>query len=151
MDADADDVARGDRLGHERFERFVDDHRIAKRSRRRFREDVEPARRDDADAKGHVARVDQVNSHRVRATSGSGRRPGFRGRRPAHESAPRMRCGQSRQLQTSRAAWSVNAESVCVRTPKVNLLAEATQVWCYGVPNRTGGPMKRFFLWPCIL
>src|SRR5439155_23251465 len=70
----------------QRFERLVDDHRIAKRSRRRFREDVEPARRDDADAKRDIARVDEMNFHRVRA--------------------------QSRQLQTSRAAWSVNAESV---------------------------------------
>ena len=62
VNADADDVARLDRRV-ERLERFVDEDGIAISARRRGREHVQPARRDDADAERHVAGVDEVDDH----------------------------------------------------------------------------------------
>ena len=52
-----------DRRGIELLERLVDDERIAEVARRGGRQHVEPARRDDADAERHVARIDQVHVH----------------------------------------------------------------------------------------
>ena len=51
--------------GSNGFERLVDDERLAVRLRRGRGQHVQPARRDDADAERDVARVDEVDVHRV--------------------------------------------------------------------------------------
>ena len=63
MDADADDVARRDGRRVELLERFVDDERVAEIGRRRRREHVEPAGRNDGHAKRDMAWIDEVDSH----------------------------------------------------------------------------------------
>ena len=63
VDADADDVARLHALQIERLERLVDDLRRAVAFRRRRREDVQPARRDDRRAERQVARIDEMDAH----------------------------------------------------------------------------------------
>ncbi len=63
VDADADDVAGGDDRRVERFERFVgDDADRRTRAGCGLCQHVQPAGRDDADAKRHVARIDQMNA-----------------------------------------------------------------------------------------
>ena len=63
VNADADDVARPDRLVIDVLERFVDDERVAALARSGGRKHIEPARRDDGRAECHVAWIDQMNSH----------------------------------------------------------------------------------------
>ena len=63
VDADADDVTRLDRVEVERLERFVDESRLSVQRRRRRREDIQPSRRDDANAKRDVAWIDKVDGH----------------------------------------------------------------------------------------
>ena len=65
VDADADDVAGLDGGGVDRVERFVHDDGIAELGWRRRRDDIQPARRNNADAERDVAWVDEMNSHRV--------------------------------------------------------------------------------------
>ena len=69
MDADADDVAGVEGAEIERLERFVGDDRVAELARGRGGDDVEPARRDDADAEGDVARIDEMHLQ-MRALNG---------------------------------------------------------------------------------
>ena len=63
VDADADDVAGLNGLGHNLLERFIDENGIADRSGRGGGEHEEPAGRDDRGAKGIVAGIDQMNAH----------------------------------------------------------------------------------------
>ena len=53
------------------LERFVDDDRVAEGAGRGRGEDIEPARRDDADPVRQVVGVDQVDSHSI--SSGQGK------------------------------------------------------------------------------
>ena len=64
VNADSDDVAGLDRVFVELVQRFVDQHRVAVTRRRRRGQHVQPSRGDDGGAERHVARIDQVNSHR---------------------------------------------------------------------------------------
>jgi hypothetical protein len=70
VDADAHQVTGLHRVGIERLEGFVDDHRRAEDRRRGRGEHVEPARRDHRGAERNVARIDEMNAH---ATLGSER------------------------------------------------------------------------------
>jgi hypothetical protein len=48
----------------ERLQGLVDQARLTVRRWRRGREDIQPSRRDDADSKGNVTRIDEVDFHR---------------------------------------------------------------------------------------
>ena len=63
VNADADKVSALDGRGNQRFERLVDDDRIAKRERRGCSQDIKPARRDDRGTKRMIAGIDEENSH----------------------------------------------------------------------------------------
>jgi len=65
VDADADDVAGLNGVEIELLERFIDDARPSVLRRRRRAENEQPSRRDDADAKGQMARIHEVDSHRT--------------------------------------------------------------------------------------
>src|SRR5439155_21311048 len=69
MNADADDVARANRVEIDRIERFVDDDRIAPAAAGRRREDVEPARRNHGDAERFHTRIDEMNAWQVWTSS----------------------------------------------------------------------------------
>ena len=69
MNADADDVARANRVEIDRIERFVDDDRIAPAAAGRRREDVEPARRNHGDAERFHTRIDKMNARQVWTSS----------------------------------------------------------------------------------
>src|SRR6185369_3102702 len=62
MNADADDVARGDRRDVERLERLVHDLRVAPPLAGGGGQDVQPARRDHRDAEGLRTGVDEMDS-----------------------------------------------------------------------------------------
>ena len=71
VDADADHVAGLDPLGVEHLQRFVSDDGVAEVSRRRSRQHVKPARRDDADAEREMAGIDEVNAQKgISSTAG---------------------------------------------------------------------------------
>ena len=61
MNPDADDVAGVHVTGVERLEGLIGDARAAVRGRCRCCQDEQPTRRDDADAEGEVAGIDQMN------------------------------------------------------------------------------------------
>ena len=63
VDADTDYVAAPYAVWVEWLERFVDDCRGAVSVGRGGGEDVQPSRRDDSRAEGHVARIDEMNAH----------------------------------------------------------------------------------------
>src|SRR5437588_5427546 len=69
MNADADDVARANRVEIDRIQRFVDDDRIAPAAAGRRREDVEPARRNHGDAERFHTRIDKMNARQVWTSS----------------------------------------------------------------------------------
>lgn len=61
VNANADDIARLDGVDGERFERLIDDERIAPLTTRRGSQYVQPARCDDSDAERLRAGIDEVN------------------------------------------------------------------------------------------
>ena len=63
VDADADHVTGLEDVSGDRFEGLIGEEWRAERLRRRPRQDVEPARGDDADAERDVAGIDEVNTH----------------------------------------------------------------------------------------
>jgi hypothetical protein len=63
VDADADDVARCETGAVEDVERLILEERDAVTVGGRRGEDEQPARGDDGDAKGHVAWIDEEDSH----------------------------------------------------------------------------------------
>jgi hypothetical protein len=63
MNAYPDHVARADRVEVELFERLVDDVRVAVLLGRGGRQNIEPARRYDRNAKGHVTWIDEMDAH----------------------------------------------------------------------------------------
>ncbi len=62
VDADADDVAGLNGLGHNLLERFIDENGISDDGGRGGGKHEEPARRDDRGAKGIVAGIDEMNA-----------------------------------------------------------------------------------------
>ena len=69
MDSDADDVPGRDDRRVEAFERLVDQQWRAERLWRGRCQDIQPARRDDADAERYVTRVDEIDVHRENTTT----------------------------------------------------------------------------------
>ena len=64
-----------DALGIEHFECFVGDDRVAEIARRRGREHVKPAGRDDANAEREMARIDEMNAQKgISSATGAGTR-----------------------------------------------------------------------------
>jgi hypothetical protein len=71
MDTDADHVARLDPLRVEYLECFVSNDGVAEVSRRRSRQHVKPAWRDDTDAEREMAGIDEVNAQKgISSTAG---------------------------------------------------------------------------------
>jgi hypothetical protein len=68
VDANADHVASLNRLRIQRFNRFVDQERIAPFGAGRGGEDVQPARSDHGDAKRLATRIDEMNPHALDAS-----------------------------------------------------------------------------------
>jgi hypothetical protein len=69
MDADPDHITGVNGAEVHRLERFVGDDRVAVLARGRSGNDEQPARRDDADAEGNVARIDEMHLQ-MRALNG---------------------------------------------------------------------------------
>jgi hypothetical protein len=65
VDADADDVAGLNGLGHNLLERLIDEDGISDGTRCGGCKHEEPTRRDDRGAKGIVAGIDEMNAHAV--------------------------------------------------------------------------------------
>jgi hypothetical protein len=61
VNSNSNNVAGSNACDIQLFQRFINDYRIAEAGRCRRSEHVEPARRDDANAEGFVARIDEIN------------------------------------------------------------------------------------------
>jgi hypothetical protein len=66
MNADADDVALPHSCRIQRVQRLVDQMGITPPRPRRGRQHIQPARREEGDAEGHVAGVNEVNPRAYR-------------------------------------------------------------------------------------
>lgn len=65
MDPDSHNVAGRNASRIQRLQSFVNDHRIAEAGWRGGGEHIKPSRRDDADAKGFITRVDEMDFQRA--------------------------------------------------------------------------------------